>query len=238
MRIHVSRIHIAAVLAALLAGAVAVAQEEASSDTSQQPADPTEGMVKARSAFRETWVKPDADFTQYDKLYLWEAVFQYRDVGESPRYRSTLMSSRQSEFAINEADRQKVQEIIGEAFDKEIKRGKRFTIVNEIGPDTMIMRAAVLDIVSRVPPEFIGRSEVYLASIGEATLVMELLDAETGESLAIVAERRPMGRPTGGSIDVTTMPTNNVTIIADLKRWASSAANRLRRELDKAIAGR
>jgi hypothetical protein len=29
-----------------------------------------------------------------------------------------------------------------------------------------------------------------------------------------------------------------VTIIADLKRWASTAANRLRRELDKAIAGR
>ena len=38
--------------------------------------------------------------------------------------------------------------------------------------DTLILRGGLLDIISRVPPEFVGRSEVYLASIGEATFVV------------------------------------------------------------------
>jgi hypothetical protein len=231
-----------AIVAVLMAISTTVAQETdpQSAPPAQQNAntDPTADMVKAKGAFQETWVNPDADFRQYDKLYLWEAIFEYRDVGEARRYRSSMMGSRKHEFGIAEADRRDFEAIVGAAFDKEIKRGKRFRIVNEIGPGTMIMRAAVLDIISRVPPETVGRSEIYLSSIGEATLVMELIDASTGESLAVVAERRAMGRPHGGTIDFNTPPTNNVTITSDVKRWSAAAARKLRMELDKAIVGR
>ena len=99
----------------------------------------------------------------------------------------------------------------------------------------MIMRGAVVDIISRVPPEFVGRSEVYLATVGEATLVLEFLDGKTGEVLAKVSERGRIGSR-NDRIDRFSMPTNRATITADVRRWANSAATRLRKELDSAMA--
>ena len=95
----------------------------------------------------------------------------------------------------------------------------------------------VLDIISLVPPDTIGRSDIYLSSIGEATLVLELIDAENGEVAAVVAERRAFARPGGNTIDSFSTPTTSVTVIAEVRRWSSRAASRLRKELDKAIAG-
>jgi hypothetical protein len=192
-------------------------------------------LEKEKSGFKETWVAPGADFTQYSKLYIWNAEFQFRDVGPVRRSRSTMLSTRKSEFGISDKDREEFQKIVSEAFLDEIQKGKNFKLVEDLDRNTLVMRGAVLDIISRVPPETIGRSEIYLSSIGEATLVMELIDAGTGEVVALVAERRHLQR---GSSNLGGMPTNTVTIIADLRGWARRAAKILRTELDDAIAGK
>jgi hypothetical protein len=90
-----------------------------------------------------------------------------------------------------------------------------------------------LDIVSKVPPEYAGMNEVYLASSGEATLIIDLIDAETGVIQARVAERRAI-QPPGGRIDAFSQPSNSVTVWSDVSRWARSSAARLRSELEKA----
>ena len=213
----------------LISWGLASAQDEGQSGDSPRLAE----MEKVKGAFRETWVHPDADFTRLNKLYLWDAHFEYRDVGPARRTRSTMMSSRKREFGISDADREEFEKVLADAFVKEIQRAKKFEVVDDVGPGTIIMRGAILDIISRVPPETVGRSEIYLASIGEATLILELLDAETGDVLAVVAERRAMGQSY-----MTSMPTNNVTILADIRRWARREATTLRVELDKAIAGK
>ena len=222
-------------LASFLIAGPASAQEPAEAPPAAPDAE-TE-LQKVKSAFKETWVHPDADFTQYSKLYLWEGVFEYRDVGPAQKSRSTMMSSRKREFGISDADREKFEEIVAESFIKALEGSKQFELVDELSPGTMILRGGVLDIVSMVPPQTVGRSEIYLASIGEATLVLELLDAATGDVLAVVAERRSLSRP-GSTIDFTTMPTNSATIMGDIKRWAGSAGKKLVKELDKAIAGK
>lgn len=219
----------ALILALACAGAVS-AQEQEGSDA----ADRYGHLEKGKSGFRETWVASDADFSKYSKLYLWEAEFQFRDVGPARRTRSSMMNTRQREFGISEADRKEFERIVSDAFVKEIQKAKNFELVDEVGPNTLIMRGAVLDIISQVPPETVGRSEIYLRSIGEATLVLELIDAQDGAVLAVVAERRSLSRP--GGMDMATMPTNNVTIIADIKRWSRSSASKLRKALDDAIA--
>lgn len=210
---------------------IAYAQDEG------QPAQSTrhDDLEKVKGNFKETWVHPDADFTKYSKVFLWEGEFQYRDVGPARRTRTTMMNTRKREFGISDADRVKFEQAVSEAFDAEFAKGKRYTIVDELGPDTMILRGAALDIVSTVPPDTIGRSEIYLSSIGEATLVVELMDAENGEVLALVAERRQLG---SGRVDEFSMPANSVTVMSDVKRWARRAAGTLRSELDKAIAGK
>jgi hypothetical protein len=193
-------------------------------------------LEQEKSGFKETWVAPGADFTKYSKLYIWKAEFQFRDVGPARRSRSTMLSTRKSEFGISEKDREEFQRIVREAFLDEIQKAKNFELVEDLDRNTLVMRGAVLDIISRVPPETVGRSEIYLQSIGEATLVMELIDAGTGEVVALVAERRHLQR--SGSSGIGSMPTNTVTIVADLRGWARRAARVLRTELDDAIAGK
>ena len=65
-------------------------------------------------------------------------------------------------------------------------------------------------------------------------LVLELIDASNGEVAAVVAERRAFQSGTG-RIDTFSMPVNNATIIAEIRRWAKRAASNLREALDKAI---
>ncbi len=175
------------------------------------------------------------DFTQYNKIFLGEAVFDYRDAPAPQRYRtSAYFRSRTGIYGISDKDKQRFEEMVVEAFDKEMEKGKRFSLTETIDDKTMYLHGAIVDIVSRVPPEFSGPSEVYLATVGEATLVLELLDARSGEVLARVAERGRIGRPRG---QMGSMPANAVTIDADVRRWASSAARRLRSEVDWAIKG-
>ena len=107
--------------------------------------------------------------------------------------------------------------------------------MDEIGPGTLILRGGLIDIISRVPPEFVGRSEVYLASIGEATFVLEMIDAETGAVVALVAERRAIDT-LNSRMGASSMPTNSATVMGDIKRWSGSLGRRLRVALDKAIA--
>jgi hypothetical protein len=190
-----------------------------------------------KGKFAETYVNPTVDFTRYSKVYLGDAHFDYRDVGPAEKSRSSSRSSSKSVFGISNADRDKFEKIVDEAFMKEMGKAKNFEITDTLDANTMIMRGAVIDIVSRVPPEIAGRSEVYLATVGEATLVLEFLDAQTGQVLATIAERRTLGRP-GGQIDMMSTPTNSVTVTSDVRRWASSAAKRLRSALDAAMAGK
>ena len=211
----------------------ALAQEEQGASDEVQ----TE-LVKAKSSFKETWVHPEADFTQYSKLYLWDGQFEYRDVGPARRTSSVLMRTHKREFGISDKDRMAFEKVVSEAFVGEILKAKKFDVVDEIGPDTLIMRGAALDIISKIPPDTIGPSDIYLAVLGEATLVFELIDAETGETIAVVSERRRI-EPVGGSrIDEFSMPANRATITADVKRWAKRAATKLRTEIEKAISGK
>ncbi len=191
-----------------------------------------------RSRFKDTWVHPDADIARYSKLMFGEAEFEFRDVGETRAYRSTTRStSSKQEFGVAESERQKFKEVVGEAFMKQMERSKHFDIVDQPGPDTILVLGAVVDIVSAVPPEHIGRSSVYMSHIGEATLILELLDSESGAVLAYAEDRRKINTSSGGSINRMTTPTNSVTVWNDVRRWATSAASRLRKSLDKAKKG-
>lgn len=68
-----------------------------------------------------------------------------------------------------------------------------FTLVKELGPDVLLIRAGLLDIVSFVPPERIGRSEIYLTEIGQVTLVLELRDSITNAILLRAIDRDSIG---------------------------------------------
>ena len=135
-------------------------------------------------------------------------------------------------FVVREEDQERFKQVVSDAVVKELARSKMFEVTEEVGPDTLIVRGAVLDIVSNVPPN-IRTGNVYLAAVGQATFVFELIDSETGVIQARFAERRDIQDPNRINT-VNTAPANAATVWADVERWARGEAQVLRKELDKA----
>lgn len=229
------RSYLVAVVGIALAIGVSAAEEEQADG--QDPSDRYSELVKEKGEFRETWVLPGVDPAKYNKVYLWQGQFEYRDVGPARKTRSTMMHTHKREFGISEEDRRKFEEIVAEAFVKEVAKSKTLTIIEnleDVDTATLILRGGLIDIISRVPPEMIGRSDVYLSSIGEATFVLELIDAQSGSVVALAAERRAI-ETLNARTGMVSVPANSASIIGDIRRWSGSLGRRLRTALDRAI---
>ncbi len=229
-----------ALLAVVGAKDIGAEEENAGAEGQQEQSsgsDRYSELVKIDGGFAETFVLPGVNFGDFNKVYFWEAQFEYRDVGPARKTRSTMLSTHKREFGISDEDRARFEEIVGEAFEKEISKAKQFTIIDnidDIDTSTLIMRGALIDIISRVPPEMVGRSDVYLSSVGAATFVMEFIDARTGGVVALVAERRAM-ETLNSRTGMMTVPANSASVMGDIRRWSGDLARRLRERLDKAI---
>jgi hypothetical protein len=219
-----------AVLISMLVAMVSYAQ--------QDPAVPEitgeDELVKEKGRFDEVWVNPEADIAHFDKLYLWQDVFQFREGGDTKTGTTTeMLRGNQGPYAIGEEDQERFKKIVSEAVATQLGQSKQFEIVKTVGPQTLLVRAAFLDIVSNVPPNNPGITKVYLADVGEATFVIELIDAETGVMLARVAERRRI-EPPGSMNRVSTIPTTSATVWNTVTMWANDVARDLRQSLDRA----
>jgi hypothetical protein len=186
-----------------------------------------DGLVAIdNSAFSRAWIDPEVDLKSYNKVILGPAEFEFRAVKKRSG-RSTLSRSNEREFWIDDKNRQKLIDTVTAVFDEELANSKHFTITDTPGPDVLILTGALLDIVTRVPPELVGRGEIYLESVGEGTLVLELADSLSGETIYRAADRRRIERP-GREM----MEANRVTTWAEVRRWARRWAERLVEGLD------
>jgi hypothetical protein len=190
-------------------------------DTSAEPTfDGLYPVTKGKRASR-LWVKPDLDLSGYTKILPHGEGVSFRDVPKSP-------ARSANEFPIDEANQEALPELAREIFRKELSKSERYTLTDQPGPDVLMIRGALIDVVSHVPPDTVGRRRVYLRSVGAATLVLELRDSETGEVLARAADRREGDRGgTGMQIDQRAEVRSEVTRV--LREWA----RRLRQRLDE-----
>lgn len=171
--------------------------------------------------FKETWIAPEADFTRYTKILLVPMEYEFRDV-RGGMTTTSIRRGSQTEFPIAEKDREKLKETIGRIFIERLAGAQHFEIVDEPGPDVLLLASGLYDIVSRVPPEPPGRGNVYIASVGEATLKLEAFDSTTLAPLYLATEQRKVERP-GRNV----MASNSVSNWAEIRRWAERWATRL-----------
>jgi hypothetical protein len=169
-----------------------------------------DGLVRVdNTAFKKVWADPDTDLSNYTKIIPKKAEIEFRAVKGSARL------SSKSEYPIDEKDRIKIIDTIAQILSEEISDNKRFTITDKPSPDTLILAVSLIDIVSNVPPELAGRSDVFLSRVGEITLVLELKDSQSGETLLRAAERGAV--ETAGNRG---MRSNSVTNMNELRRLA------------------
>jgi Protein of unknown function (DUF3313) len=217
----------------LLSGAVALlaaCAAEPTIDTNATAEKSFDGLSPISNArFANAWIDPDVDLADYDKILLGDAEFEFRAVKKSART-STMGRSNQREYWISDEGKQKLIDTVTEVFLEELQKSESFTIVGEAGPDVLIIVGALHDIVSNVPPDLIGRGEIFLSSVGEATLVLEARDSLSGETIYRAVDRRRIEQPGGGMN--TAIRSTPVTTWSEVRRWARRWATRLREGLD------
>ncbi len=172
------------------------------------------------------WARPDFDISGYTKIWLVGAGIEYRQVKD--RGRSTMARSQGGPYFIDDKSRAKFEELVGTVFREEFEKIEKYELVDGPGPDVLMVRGGLLDVTSYVPPDPIGgRSFIYLSSVGEATLVLELRDSETGTILARSIDRRA-AETVGGTFTRSNSVTNSAEARRLIRRWAT----RLREGLD------
>lgn len=172
----------------------------------------------------EAWARPGIDISQYSKILLEGVGIEYRPGGETRR--PSMHMSNADHYEVTDRQRTRLTEVVRKAFLDELGRSENFSIVTEPGPDVLLIRGGLFDVVSYVPPEPIGRGEVYLSSVGEATLVLEIRDSASGAILARAVDRRAAEQSFGLS------ESNRVNNASEVRRLARTWARLLRERLD------
>ena len=215
----------ASVLVALATSTVLAAPRLATGPDAEVTFDGLHRVEKTTMAM--AWVKPTINLSGYTKMMVAGAGISYKTVEDADGH-WWVGRSNQSEFPISEEAKQRLQTEFTEAFLREIERSDRYEIVTVPGPATLLLVGGLLDVVSNVPPvdECVGRCDVYLTEVGEATLVLELRDSVTNEVLARAADRR---------IAESAFPieANRVTVWPEVRRLAQTWARIIRRRLEE-----
>ena len=224
----------------LLLGAIAILSACATAtgpgeiDTSEGAELSFDGLypVTNTSRFTKIWAREGFDLSGYPKILLQGGGIEYRPVKNVSRL--TAVRSTASEFPISEKTKAQVRDIFTQAFTEELANVQGFEVVTEPGPDVLIVRGYLLDVVSNVPPEPMGTSEIYLSSVGEATLVIELVDAGSEATLLRAIQRGVASRNRSGNLDVmTAIWSSPATNMAEVRRLANSWARRVRSGLEE-----
>ncbi|MDH3614102.1 MAG: DUF3313 domain-containing protein [Gammaproteobacteria bacterium] len=171
------------------------------------------------------WVRPGSDISQYSKIVLQGVGVEYRPGGESGR---TFHDRAQGgPFEVTPKQRENFERVVSEAFREELARSEQFELVEEAGPEVLLIIGGLVDVVSYVPPEPAGMAEIYLSRVAEATLVLEIRDSITQATLARVVDRRAAER----AFEMT--QSNRVNNKSEVRRLANTWARLLRTRLDE-----
>ncbi len=176
----------------------------------------------------EAWVRPDFDPAAYTKIMFRGAGIEYRPVKSATRIRV----GNQTQFATSEANKRRLESVVTEEFRRQLTQVQGYEITNEAGPDTLLLVVGLKDVVSHVPPEFVGRHEVYLSEVGTATLVLEFRDSESNAVMVRGVDRRAAQRY--GQDFQKSSPVTNWPVV---KRLAATWAKGLRKGIKDMQSG-
>jgi len=203
----------------------------ATSDKKELPAISEDGLVLVEGTQVDAVYKlPDADFGQYDVVYIADVEVAFRKDWLKDQNRSG--PSLGHRITQEDADRikQAVAADFTEIFTEELVKGGYTVVASpaEANPtdEVLVLLPAIVNLdVSAPDTGTAGRSRTFTASAGSMTLYMEFHDAVTGALLGRVVDSRE-------AMDTSRMQiANSVTNKADadrmLRKWAKKLVERL-----------
>lgn len=209
----------------LLGGCAAPPLQIVDGDVSEEGLQRVEG-----TAFDEVWARPGVDLRQFQLLAVDQATVDYRDVGDGIRERSLLHRSGQSAFAIPEDERDRIERLFQRRLSESLERSSQFRYSPTVVPGALLVRASLVDYISRAPSEerIPGRSQVWVRSVGEASLIVELWDPERDQLLVRILDHEVM--EAGAS---RLIRGDGVTSVAEIDRHLQRWARDVRQVVDQ-----
>lgn len=178
-----------------------------------------DGLIEVKSKRMDAaFLLPGADFRPYTKVIVDPTQVAFnkdwlKDTNQS-RPRLTSQVTEEQAADILAAARSNFDDIFREAFTK-----AGYAVVTAPAPDTMRVSTAVINLYLNAPDTMSAdRSRTYTANAGEATLVMEVRDSQTGALLARVVDRRETMR--SATPQLTTRVSNTSDFRRLFKDWA------------------
>ena len=211
----------------ILAGVALAAMAAGCSSTPEFQSGPdaevtADGLTRVdRTVMDAVWARTDLDFTGINKVRFQGLGVEYRNVdgpysGRAGAGSSTMSTRNKTEFQLDENTKAMFEEEIRGAFLDEINRSDVFEVVDEAGPDVIDIHIGLLDVVSLVPPETVGRSRIFIDRVGEATLVLEVRDSVSNTVLVRAIDRRAAETST---MTESTPPRNRAEVRRLGRRW-------------------
>jgi hypothetical protein len=184
-----------------------------------------DGLVEVKSKRLDTaFLAPGADFRAYTKLMVdpTQAAF-HKDWIKNMNDRRDLSRKVDPEQAkeILEAAKTNFADVFRDAFNK-----AGYTIVDTPGPDVLRVTPGVVNLYVNAPDVMApGRSRSYTANAGEATMLLELRDAQSNALLGRVVDRRETRDSAG--MQAANRVTNTSDFRLLFKSWAASCVKGL-----------
>lgn len=208
--------------AALLAGC-------ASSAATDATRDPAEAALRVRNPdLKVQWSEGVTRSPPFERVLLAPPELQFREV---PAPTGPPGSTQiQDEFPVSARERERMKEDFTRIFREELADSRKLELTDQPGPGVLLVKPTLRDIVSRVPEHAVGRGETYIDNVGEATLVVDLVDSESGRTLGTITDRRK-AEPAGGMGDFGNVRAGPVGAGYELRRlarrWGTSLEQRL-----------
>ena len=199
-----------------LAAALAMLALAGCTTTPSGPAE-WDGLVRQPGTRLDAvFLKPDAEIPSYTSFILAPATVQFARNWDPNRGGRSL--SRRLDAGDVVAIKDNLSAMLGDIFREELTAGG-YQVVTEAGPDTLLIIPAIVDLYITAPDtSAAGRSRTYTANPGRMTLVLELRDSVTGETLARVVDSQS-GR-SSGFMTITNRVTNTADARLVIRNWA------------------
>lgn len=210
----------------VLAAVAAVSAAAAAPSQAAKPPASWDGLTRVKAKKLDSvYLLPGADFRGYTKVQLdpTEVAFRknwLRDINDQTISLSGRLSNADAQKIADQA-RTGFEEIFAKAY-----ADAGYQVVTAPGPDVLRLRTAVVDLYLDAPErDYPGRSRTYSVQAGEATVILEARDSQTGALLGRAVDERAAGD------NFRAMDRNRVTNRADFeqlfKTWAKASVNGL-----------
>lgn len=196
-----------------------------------------DGLARVDNTIMDAvWVRPDIDLRGFRKVLFVPVGVSYRDVEPSDPTTALRRSTRSRttelrEFRLDEETKALFEAEIGAAFSEEVAASEVYEVVDEAGPDVLQIGVALLDVVSRVPPQAATQPRVYIESVGEATLVLEIRGSMSNSVYLRAVDRRAAARQS------EMIESNRVTNASEIRRLGRRWGEIVRKGLETLLTG-